>query len=112
MEQGKRFFTREDLYDRGPMNDPAGVKQCPSLVQFTWYKNKEEMSFIVADLGMGIKKHLELAYPPFANDIEALKSAIKPAVSGTVEASDPYRAKNNEGAVASAITQNRPMVIT
>jgi len=58
MEHGKRFFTRAGLYQGGPIGDPAGAKQCPSIVQFTWYSNRQEMSFIVADLGVVIKKHL------------------------------------------------------
>lgn len=97
MEHGKRFFTRDGLYQGGPIGDPSGPKQCPSIVQFTWYSNRQEMSFIVADLGIGIKKHLENAYPPFANDAEALKYAVRPGVSGTFGSADPYQAKNNAG---------------
>ena len=97
MEHGKRFFTRGGLYRGGPVGDPAGVRQCPSIVQFTWYSNRNEMSFIVADLGVGIKKHLENAYPPFANDSEAIKHAIRPGVSGTFRSSNPYQEKNNAG---------------
>jgi hypothetical protein len=97
MEHGKRFFTRSGIYHGGPVTDPAGVKQCPSIVQFTWYASREEMSFIVADLGVGIKKHLENAYPPFANDVEAIKYAIRPGVSGTFQSSDPYKGKDNAG---------------
>jgi hypothetical protein len=97
MEHGKRFFTRDGLYYGGPIGDPAGAKQCPSIVQFTWYRNRKEMSFIVADLGVGIKKHLENAYPPFANDAEAIRYAIRPGVSGTFHSSDPYKVKNNAG---------------
>jgi hypothetical protein len=96
MEHGKRFFTREGIYDGGPVRDPGGVKQCPSIVQFTWYSNRQEMSFIVADLGIGIKRHLENVYPSFANDVDAIKYAIRPGISGSV-ASDPYQAKNNAG---------------
>jgi hypothetical protein len=96
MEHGKRFFTRDGLYEGGPIGDPGGVKQCPSIVQFTWYSNRQEMSFIVADLGIGIKRHLENVYPTFANDVDALKYAIRPGVTGT-RASDPYEAKNNAG---------------
>jgi hypothetical protein len=97
MEHGKRFFTRDGLYHGGPIGDPGGAKQCPSIVQFTWYSNRQEMSFIVADLGVGIKKHLENAYPPFANDVEAIKYAIRPGISGTFGGSHPYQAKNNAG---------------
>jgi hypothetical protein len=97
MEHGKRFFTRDGLYEGGPIGDPAGAKQCPSIVQFTWYTNRQEMSFIVADIGVGIKRHLENAYPPFANDVEAIKYAIRPGVSGTFHNTGPYQAKNNAG---------------
>lgn len=73
------------------------LHQMPSLVQFTYYKKYNELHFIVADLGIGIKRHLEQAYPGQESHIAAIKLAIRPHVSGTFAASDPYRAKNNAG---------------
>lgn len=70
----------------------------PSLLQFNWYKNKGQLSFIVADLGVGIKAHLEKAYPSFTSDMTALEAAIKPEISGTFSASKlPYEGQNNAG---------------
>lgn len=70
----------------------------PSIIQYNWYRDKNEISFIIADLGMGIKRHLEQTYPPFDNDLEAIKYAIKPQVSGTFgKVSTTYQSKNNAG---------------
>jgi hypothetical protein len=72
-------------------------KQIPSLAQFTYYQTRHELQFIIADLGMGIKKHIEQAYPGQESDEAAIKLAIKPQVSGTFANTDPYKAKNNAG---------------
>ncbi len=69
----------------------------PSLCQFSWFKNKGEVSFIIADTGVGIKKHLEQAYPGQVSHEEAIINAMKPQVSGTFAFNDPYRNKNNAG---------------
>jgi hypothetical protein len=69
----------------------------PSIVQFTWYDTRKELHFIVADTGVGIKRHLEQAYPPFESHADAIRYAIRPQVSGTFFGSDPYQAKNNAG---------------
>ncbi len=69
----------------------------PSIAQFTWYRNSNEIHFIIADTGIGIKKHIEQAYPGRESDEEAIKLAIKPQVSGTFGKTDPYRQKNNAG---------------
>lgn len=70
----------------------------PSLLQFNWYKNKGQLSFIIADLGIGIKSHLEKTYPTFTSDMTALEAAIKPEVSGTFGApKQPYEGQNNAG---------------
>lgn len=42
--------------------------QIPSLLQFNWYRDKNQLSFILADLGVGIKTHLEQTYAPFTNN--------------------------------------------
>lgn len=54
----------------------------PSIVQFTWYQKSNEIHFIIADLGIGIRKHIEQAYPGQESDEQAIKLAIKPQVSG------------------------------
>ena len=69
----------------------------PSLCQFSWYKNKGEASFIIADSGVGIKEHLEQAYPGQDSHTSAILKALRPQVSGTFGKNDPYKDKNNAG---------------
>ena len=70
----------------------------PSLLQFNWYKNKAQLSFIIADLGIGIKTHLEKTYPTFTSDMTALEASIKPEISGTFGVQkQPYEGQNNAG---------------
>jgi hypothetical protein len=77
--------------------DEIRNRRIPSVVQFTWYKQSNEIHFIIADCGIGIKKHLEQAYPGQESDEEAIKQAVKPQVSGTFGKTDPYKEKNNAG---------------
>lgn len=86
LEHGKAFYAR------GKKNI-----RIPSLVQFTWYKTRNEIQFILADVGIGVKKHLEQAYPGQESDEAAIKLAIKSKVSGTFGRNDPYTNKNNAG---------------
>jgi hypothetical protein len=72
-------------------------KRIPSLVQFTWYKQRNEIQFIIADLGIGIKKHIEQAFPGQESDEEAIMLSMRPKVSGTFGKNDPYKNKNNAG---------------
>lgn len=69
----------------------------PSAIQFTWYETRGELHFIIADTGVGIKKHLEQTYPAFESDAEAIRAAIRPQVSGTFALNNPYEQKNNAG---------------
>ena len=69
----------------------------PSVLQYTWYERVNELHFIVADLGVGVKNHLEQTYPGQASDEEALRLAIQPEISGTFGRQDPYVARNNAG---------------
>lgn len=87
LEHGKAFV---DIHN-------STTKRIPSLMQFTWYKERNELQFIIADLGIGIKKHLEQTYPPFESHADAVKYAIRPQVSGTFGVSDPYKSKDNAG---------------
>jgi hypothetical protein len=66
-------------------------------VQFTWYKKRNEIHFIIADIGIGVKSHLEQAYPGQESDEAAIKLATRAKVSGTFGRNDPYRNKNNAG---------------
>jgi hypothetical protein len=86
LEHGSRTFLREGRSLR-----------FPSLVQFSWYAKRDELQFVVADLGVGVKQHLEKAYPRFATHAEALLHSIKPQVSGTFGPSNMYGARNNAG---------------
>lgn len=75
-----RYIVSELLYNTLEHGYNPNI---PSLLQFNWYKNKGQLSFIIADLGIGIKKHLEKTYSVFSSDMTALETAIKPEVSGT-----------------------------
>lgn len=69
----------------------------PSILQFTWYEKINELHFIIADTGIGIKSHLSQAYPAIGSDEEAIRLAIQPEISGTFGAQDPYSNRNNAG---------------
>lgn len=69
----------------------------PSIIQLTWYKKRNELQFIIGDLGIGVKSHLEQAYPTFESDIDAIQYALKPNISGTFKNSSPYSTKDNAG---------------
>lgn len=86
LEHGKKFFQRNKV-----------AKRFPSIIQFTWYSRRDEISFVIADMGIGIKKHLEQTYPIFENDEVAIRHSLRPHVSGTFGISDPYKSKDNAG---------------
>jgi len=69
----------------------------PSLTQFTYYRNNEDISFIIADLGMGIKRHLRQVYGHLESDAQAIRFALNPQVSGTFFLGQPYSSQNNAG---------------
>ena len=72
--------------------------QIPSLLQFNWYRDKNQLSFILADLGIGIKNHLEQTYAPFTNNTDAIAMALEPEISGTFGVNvGPYKQQNNAG---------------
>jgi hypothetical protein len=73
------------------------LRDIPSLIQFVWYKDKGEISFIIADTGIGIKQHLRQSYPQIEDDISAIKLAMQPKISGTFTRNTPYAAKDNAG---------------
>lgn len=69
----------------------------PSLVQFSWYQIRDELSILVTDTGIGVKRHLEKHYKAFENDAEALRQAIQPETSGTFGQQSGYGSRNNAG---------------
>ncbi|WGS50872.1 STAS-like domain-containing protein [Paraburkholderia sp. D15] len=69
----------------------------PGALQFTWYEKVNELHFIVADIGVGVKAHLSQGYPGLATDEEALRLAVQPEISGTFGKQDPYSNRNNAG---------------
>ncbi|MFA7243248.1 MAG: ATP-binding protein [Sulfuricellaceae bacterium] len=97
-----RYIIGELLYntlEHGKVFGGQSLKdiRIPSIVQFTWYRKTNEIHFIIADVGIGIKKHIEQAYPGQESDEDAIKLALKPKISGTFGANDPYKNKNNAG---------------
>ena len=69
----------------------------PSTVQFTWYRKRNELQFIVADIGIGVKAHMENAYPVFESDAAAIRESLRPNTSGTFGGGGPYQSKDNAG---------------
>lgn len=86
LEHGKKFGSQK----------LRGIR-IPSLANFSSYEKSREIHIIIADVGIGIKKHLEQAYPGLASHTEAIQLAIRPQKSGTFGSSDPYTDKNNAG---------------
>lgn len=93
-EKTLRYVLSELLYNTLEHGQNVDI---PSITQFSWYSQKDEISFIVADLGVGIKKHLGQAYSGLESDVQAIKLALQPQVSGTFLRNQPYMAKNNAG---------------
>lgn len=97
-----RYVVSELLYntlEHGKVFGSNKIKRIriPSIVNFSWYERRREIHIIIADIGIGIKKHIEQAYPGLENDIDAIKLAIRPQKSGTFGKADPYTDKNNAG---------------
>jgi hypothetical protein len=86
LEHGHTFYTE---------NERQVV--IPSLIQFAWYSSRNELVFIVSDLGVGIKKHLEQAYQPFLDHASAIRFSLNANVSGTFGSRTPYANKDNAG---------------
>ena len=95
-EKTLRYVLSELLYNT--LEHGKSYQHIPSILQFSWYETKHELSFVIADLGIGIKKHLSQSYAGLEDDVEAILLALKPQVSGTFNGSgQPYGAKNNAG---------------
>jgi len=63
-----RYVLSELLYNtlehgRASFGAQSPYRQIPSIAQFTWYRSKNEIHFIIADVGMGIKNTLSKLIP-------------------------------------------------
>jgi len=101
-EKTLRYVISELLYNTLEHGKRFGKiahqeRRIPSIMEFTWYKLRNELQFIIADLGIGIKEHLEQYYDPFGSHEEAIRKALRPQISGTFGKKDPYTNKYNAG---------------
>ncbi|MGI9054258.1 MAG: STAS-like domain-containing protein [Pyrinomonadaceae bacterium] len=95
-EKTIRYIINEILYNT--LEHGTNGHKIPSLLQFLYDEKSKELSFMVADVGIGIKKHLRQTYLDLATDVEAILHAIKPQISGTFGQSQMgYDIKNNAG---------------
>lgn len=95
-EKTIRYVLNELLYNT--LEHGKNETDLPSLLQFIWKNDKNEFAFIVADIGVGIRKHLRQTYPNLATDSEAILHSIKPQISGTFGRQNTgYETKNNAG---------------
>jgi hypothetical protein len=69
----------------------------PSVFQFGHYPGLGRLAFFFSDLGVGVKAHLESAYPSFPTHQDAIIYALRPNVSGTFRQQSSYAAKDNAG---------------
>ncbi|MET0583076.1 MAG: DUF4325 domain-containing protein [Pseudoxanthomonas sp.] len=97
-----RYVLSELLYntmEHGKIFGEKGLKhiRIPSIVQFTWYAKKNQIHFLIGDIGVGVKTHLRQAYPQLVTDEEAIQYSLRPRVSGTFGKNDPYKQQNNAG---------------
>jgi STAS-like domain of unknown function (DUF4325) len=98
IEYGKtlRYIINELLYNT--LEHGRNGRDIPSLLQFFWNEELKELSFIVTDVGIGIRNHLRQTYPNLATDVEAILLSIKPQVSGTFgKGTTNYQSINNAG---------------
>jgi len=97
-----RYVLSELLYntmEHGKIFGSNGLKnlRIPSIAQFTWYQKRNQIHFLIGDVGIGIREHLKQAYPTISSDEEAIQLALRPRVSGTFGKNDPYKQQNNAG---------------
>jgi hypothetical protein len=110
LEIGKRYIERigieYEITIRSVLNEllynslehGKNENKTPALLQFAFNPDTFEVSFIVADVGIGIRRHLRQTYPTLANDSEAVLHALKPRISGTFgRPKTGYETKNNAG---------------
>jgi STAS-like domain of unknown function (DUF4325) len=95
-EKTLRYFLNELLYNT--IEHGRNSPEIPSLLQFFWNEESSKFSFIVADVGVGIRQHLRQTYPNLSTDSEAILHSIKPQISGTFgRPRTGYETKNNAG---------------
>lgn len=98
-----RYIISELLYntiEHGTSYFNRGMSsvQMPSIIQFSYYKKVNSLQFIIGDLGIGIKRHLEQAYAPFENHESAILYSLRPNISGTFGVKKNYSTTiNNAG---------------
>lgn len=91
-----RYIINEILYNT--LEHSGHGHDIPSFLQFFWNEESKELSFIVADVGVGIKKHLRQTYMDLETDVEAILLAIKPQISGTFgKSATGYETIDNAG---------------
>ncbi|HNB99381.1 MAG TPA: hypothetical protein PLS71_14140, partial [Leptospiraceae bacterium] len=71
-EKTLRYIISELLYNTIEHGHNENI---PSFVQFSNNVKVSEISFVIADTGVGIKEHLKKAYPGIESDIDAIKLA-------------------------------------
>ena len=95
-EKTTRYIISELLYNT--RDHGRNASDIPSLFQITWERENSELSVLIADPSIGIKKHLSQTYSDLETDLQAIELAIKPLISGTFSVvKDTYQAKNNAG---------------
>lgn len=95
-EMSIRSIVNELLYNT---REHCGIEQSiPSYLKFSLDQEKNELFITVADIGIGIRKHLRQTYPNLSTDSEAILHSIKPQISGTFgRPKTGYETKNNAG---------------
>ncbi len=95
-EKTLRHLLNELLYNT--LEHGRNGHKIPSLLQFFRNEETNELSFIIADVGIGIKEHLRQSHPNLATDVEAILLSLKPETSGTFgKETSSYQIKNNMG---------------
>jgi anti-sigma regulatory factor (Ser/Thr protein kinase) len=95
-EKTLRHLLNELLYNT--LEHGRNGHKIPSMLQFFRNEETNELSFIIADVGIGIKEHLRQSHPSLASDAEAILLSLKPETSGTFgKETSSYQIKNNMG---------------
>jgi hypothetical protein len=92
-----RHVVSELIYNAVEHGQNSLSPKIPAIAQISWYRSRGELSFLIADLGPGIKAHLQAAAGPFETDLDAIRKAAEPNVSGTFGTASPYYTQNNAG---------------
>lgn len=79
------------------IEDNGKAVKVPSLISYYHAKKTNELNIIIADIGVGIKRHLKAFIPDLEDDITAIIESLKPKVSGTFGQQSNYSPRNNAG---------------